>query len=335
MSGLIEVVHAGFGNSIQDAGRVGYRHMGITVSGYLDRVFARCANALVGNGAEDACIEIRAYGPTLQVQQGPVRVSVVGSMNFRIIRADGCEESGIAWRSILLYDQDSLEAAEVNGGVAYIAVSGGVLTPVQLWSRSTYQRAKIGGIDGRLLMNGDHLPCKCITDLEQTEQQASPWQYSEEPVRVMLGPQDGHFKPESLQEFLETQYQVTAQMDRMGMRLEGPALQHVTKEAADIVSDGITPGAIQVPGNGLPIILLADCQTVGGYPKIATVILADLPRLAQLRADQTIRFRAVVAQEARAALAEQENRWLAWRENLTNIEQPASGDDEDFYCAAV
>ena len=337
MSGLIELAHAGFGNSIQDAGRLGYRHMGITVSGYLDRYFARCANALVGNAPEDACIEIRAYGPTLQVQQGPVRVAVTGNMNFRIIRADGSEEEGMPWQSILLHEQDTLESVEVNGGVAYMAIGGGILTPMQLGSRSTYQRAQIGGIDGRLLANGDFLPCGLAAELESGERKGSPWEYANDPVRVILGPQEGHFKPESVREFLETEYKVTAQMDRMGMRLEGPALQHVAKEAADIVSDGITPGAIQVPGNGLPIVLLADCQTVGGYPKIATIILADLPRLAQLKPDQMIRFQAVNAVQARAALVEREDCWHAWEKTLTSIrldDREEEGDDGS-YCVAV
>jgi allophanate hydrolase len=200
----------------------------------------------------------------------------------------------------------------VHGGTAYLAVTGGIASPPQLGSRSTYQRAMIGGIDGRPLVTGNELPCATQEHLEYRECQADPWTYADAPLRVMLGPQDGNFRPESLRQFLACAYQVTAQIDRMGARLEGPALAHVSPEAADIVSDGVTPGAIQVPGNGQPIILLADCQTVGGYPKIATVIAADVPRLGQLRPEQSIRFCAVSGAQARQALADREAQWDEW-----------------------
>jgi allophanate hydrolase len=132
----------------------------------------------------------------------------------------------------------------------------------------------------------------------------------------MLGPQVEHFQPESVRAFLDSDYLVTPQMDRMGMRLQGTQLAHVTPAAADIVSDGVTPGAIQVPGNGQPIILLADCQTVGGYPKIATVISADLPRLGQLRPGHSVRFSALSAAEARQALLAREAQWQMWVDGI-------------------
>ena len=331
LNGSIEVVHAGFGNSIQDAGRFGFRHMGITVSGCLDVIFARCANTLVDNTPNDACIEVRAFGPSLRVSRGPVRIAVAGNMKFRVLRANGEAQDYSPWRSVTLNDNDTFESAEVDGGIAYVAIGGGIATPVQLGSRSTYQRALIGGIDGRLLANGDSLPCGRVTDRTPREQQASPWRHADGPMRVLLGPQEEHFKAESMREFLNSEYAVTSQMDRMGMRLEGPLLQHVSKAAADIVSDGITPGAIQVPGNGAPIVLLAACQTVGGYPKIATVISADLPRLAQLKPGQTIRFQAVDAQEAKAALLEREKRWRAWAESVISLQPVILGDEEENY----
>ena len=329
MSGVLEVVNPGLGNGIQDAGRFGYRHMGITVSGCLDRSLARCANALAGNAPDEACIEVRVMGPALRAGQGPVRWAVAGNMAPKLRRADGRQEEAPAWRSVTLDAGDVLETGTVRGGVAYIAVSGGFDTPLQLGSRSTYQRALIGGIDGRLLAKGDPLPCGTPGDLRQGERHAAPWIYDETPIRVILGPQQEHFTVESLQEFLNSAYTVTPQMDRMGMRLDGPPLKHVTPDAADIVSDGVTPGAIQVPGNGQPIILLADCQTVGGYPKIATVISADLPRLAQRKPGDTLRFRAVDGVEAKAALLELENRWCAWADTIV-VDIPAfDGTDDD------
>ncbi len=336
MNGLLEVTHAGLGNGLQDTGRLGYRHMGITVSGCLDTPLARCANALVGNDADAACIEIRVLGPVLRVKHGPVRVAIVGNLAPKVRRADGRQDAAPAWTSVMLESGDELETGTVKGGIAYLAVGGGIATPPHLGSRSTYQRALIGGIDGRLLAKGHLLPSGALADRQQGERTAPPWTTPDAPVRVMLGPQDGHFQPDSVRDFLGTDYTVTSQMDRMGMRLEGCTLVHRAPACADIVSDGVTPGAIQVPGNGQPIILLADCQTVGGYPKIATVISVDLPRLAQLKPGQTVRFRAVDAAEAKAALLEREERWRAWQDGIRTLAVAAATDDDsDAYYVAV
>ena len=135
-------------------------------------------------------------------------------------------------------------------------------------------------------------------------------------LRVVLGPQHGHFSEDALERFLSAEFEVTTQIDRMGVRLQGEKLAHRTPQHADIVSDGVTPGAIQVPGSGQTIVLLADCQTVGGYPKIATVISADLPCLAQLRPGEALRFVAVDAAQAATARAEQAARWQAWADGI-------------------
>ena len=312
MSGLIEVVESGIGNSIQDVGRFGFRHMGITVSGSLDPYLARCANALVGNSPDDACLEIRAVGPTLAIKRGRIRVALAGEFSATLHRADGCSRPVPAWTSRSLDPGDVLETGFLPSGTAYLAVSGGIDSPLQLGSRSTYQRALIGGIEGKPIVTGNLLPCRALERRGCHEYQADSWRYTDAPIRVMLGPQDGHFKPESIEQFLGSNYAVTPQIDRMGMRLEGHALVHVTPAAADIVSDGVTPGAIQVPGNGQPIILLADCQTVGGYPKIATVITADLPRLAQMKPGQAVCFSVVNAAQAKQALLDRETQWKWW-----------------------
>ena len=308
MNGLIEVVDAGIANSIQDFGRIGYRHMGIAVSGCLDPILARCANALVGNPPKCACIEVRGAGPALAVRQGRVRMALAGALSATLVRADGSEYEVRPWQSVSLDPGEELRCGFLAGGTACVAVSGGFATPLQLGSRSTYQRAEIG----EPVTFGLHIPCAGLKHRGCHEFFAEPWKHDEGPIRVLPGPQDDHFKPEAVAAFLDGEYVATAQSDRMGMRLEGPALAHRTPASADIVSDGVTPGAIQVPGNGQPIILLADCQTVGGYPKIATVISADLPRLAQVRPGQAIRFRAVDAGEARQALQALETRWKWW-----------------------
>lgn len=332
MRALIEVVDGGIGNSIQDRGRIGFRHMGITVSGWIDPMLARCANALVGNEADCACIEMRGAGPTLAAREGRCRLVLSGEISATLTKEGGTTREVPPWTSFTLEPNDVLEVGYIAGGTAYLAVAGGIDTPVQLGSRSTYQRALIGGVDGRPLMTGNRLACQPIRDPKFQEFRAEPWLHDQGPIRVVLGPQEDHFNPESVRQFLEADYKVTTQLDRMGVRLEGLALAHVSKAAADIVSDGVTPGSIQVPGNGQPIILLADAQTVGGYPKIATVISADLPRLGQAKPGDTIRFAAVSVRAAREARVACEKRWSEWVAGVKfGLPAPCSMSDDMGY----
>ncbi|MDR0378574.1 MAG: biotin-dependent carboxyltransferase family protein [Candidatus Accumulibacter sp.] len=329
MNGFIEVTDPGLGNSIQDDGRFGYRHMGIAVSGCLDPLLARCANALAGNRAEAAsrcaCIEVRGAGPTLTVREGRVRAALAGELSATLTRAGGDEHEVPPWQSVSLDPGDALAVGFVSGGAAYVAVSGGFATPAQLGSRSVYRRAGIG----EAIALGLSIPCVALSRSGRYEFSADPWRHDEGPIRVMLGPQDDHFKREAIADFLGSEYRVTKESDRMGIRLEGAVLAHLTPASADIVSDGTVPGAIQVPGNGQPIVLLADCQTAGGYPKIATVIAADLPRLAQKKPGQAIRFQAVDAQGARQALQALETRWKWWAYGIIHG-QPGAELNKDW-----
>ena len=331
MAGLIEVIDGGLGNAIQDAGRFGHRHQGLAVSGYLDRPLADCANALAGNTPDAACIEMRGLGPTLAVCHGPLRVALAGKVVATILRANGGSQPLPAWQSATLEAHDTLKIGAVSGGTAYLAVSGGCAVPRQLGSRSTYQRAGIGGIDGQALQQGDRIPCARLAQRDFRERRGEAFAHADGPIRVLLGPQAGHFTNDAIATFLDTPYTTTAEQDRMGLRLAGSALTHASPAAADIVSDGVTPGAIQVPANGLPIILLADCQTVGGYPKIATVISADLARLAHQPAGSTIRFQAVDLAGARQALAELRQRWTDWARGLQSFLPPGSLDETALY----
>ena len=308
MSGLIEVIDGGLGNAIQDAGRFGYRHQGLAVSGFLDRPLADCANALAGNPPATACIEMRGLGPTLAVRSGPLRVALAGNVAATILRANGSSQALPAWQSATLEDHDSLKVGAVAGGTAYLAIFGGCAVPRQLGSRSTYQRAEIGCP----IVFGLQIPCATVPGGGVGEFAAAPWLPDEGLIRVIPGPQDDHFSPAAMADLFSQEYRVTPQSDRMGIRLDGKPLAHRAPAMADIVSDGVTPGVIQVPGNGQPIILLADCQTVGGYPKIATVISADLPRLAQAKPGQPLRFVAVDLAQARAAREDQALRWNHW-----------------------
>ena len=190
--------------------------------------------------------------------------------------------------------------ALAGSAVLYLAVEGGFALAPVLGSLSTFTRAAIGGIDGRALKTGDLVPlcheraAECEESMLDALDLAQPARY-----RVVLGPQDDFFSERGLRTLLEGTFTVSAASDRMGMRLEGPPLEH--SKGFNIVSDGIAPGSIQVPGNGLPIVLLADRQTTGGYPKIATVISADLPALGRLTPGCKVAFEAVTIETAEAA----------------------------------
>lgn len=306
----LEVLAAGVANTVQDRGRFGLRAQGVPVAGAADPLLLACANRLLGNADGDAGIEIPLAGPTLVARGGPLRVALAGDVVASVRAADGPSRPARPWATVTLQAQDQLHIGAVRSGVAYLALPGGCDVPVVLGSRSTYARAGLGGIDGHALQGGDRLPCGPGAPPAGPDMQADPWVQAAGPLRVMLGPQDEAFEPESLATFLAGSYRVTPECDRMGMRLEGPALRH--RHGADIVSEGVVPGAIQVPGNGQPIILLADAQTVGGYTKIATVIRADLPRLAHARPGQTLRFAAVTRQQARQAWVEQQAQFERW-----------------------
>jgi biotin-dependent carboxylase-like uncharacterized protein len=191
--------------------------------------------------------------------------------------------------------------ALTNRAVAYIAVEGGFDIAPVLGSQSTLIRAAIGGFEGRALRAGDVLPLKQGAAVERDEVMLPPIDPSlRGRIRIVLGPQEGHFTHAGLRTLLESTYTVSRASDRMGMRLDGPPLEHSSK-GYNIVSDGTAHGSIQVPGNGLPIILLADRQTTGGYPKIATVISADTPTLGRLTPGARIAFEAVDISAAESA----------------------------------
>lgn len=302
MSAMLRVVQPGLHTTIQDLGRVGSQRLGIPVSGALDPIALRVANAVVGNSQAMAGIEMAVLGPTLEVEAGSVRVAVAGGATRLVIEvADGSRRDIPPLQSATARAGDKLRIGPVTGSaVAYLAIAGGFALPPFLGSLSTYVRGGFGGLDGRAVAAGDRLPL-CAAEAGEREEMslvefslASPGT-----VRVVLGPQDDYFAPEALEAFLGATYTVTRDADRMGLRLEGPPLPHT--KGYNIVSDGIAPGSIQVPGSCQPIVLLADRQTTGGYPKIATVISADLPAVGRLTPGTTLRFAKVSVAEAQAA----------------------------------
>lgn len=307
MAGL-KVIAAGLGPTIQDLGRPGAQHLGVPPSGALDPVALRLANALVGNPEGAAAIEIRLMGPTLEVTARSARVALVGTETPIDIIGEKAAQAP-ANQSVRLEQGRRFRVGGISdSGVAYLAVEGGFDLPSIYDSLSTYTRARIGGFEGRGLSDGDVLPLVRDDIEERGEQRITDisWRAETGSIRVVLGPQDDYFTDDAKRDFFAETFKVSREADRMGMRLDGPALSHA--RGHDIISDGIVTGAIQVPGNGRPIVLLADHQTTGGYPKLGTVISSDVPRLGRLRPGDALRFEEVdlaAAEAARHALEEQ------------------------------
>lgn len=306
MTAHLVVVTPGMLTTVQDLGRFGYQDLGVPVCGAIDAISLRLANALVGNPEDTGALEIRFVGPTLRVAAESLRVALTGTatpieiLGGRTVRVE-------AGRSVTVKKGDVLRIGTVaDTSCCYLAVGGGFALPAPFGSQSTYDKGGFGGLDGRTLREGDRLP------LARNKATAHPEVGLGEPVqldapgpiRVVLGPQEDHFTEAGIRTLLESEFTLSPQSDRMGLRLDGPAIEH--SRGFNILSDGIAAGSIQVPGTGKPIILLADRQTTGGYPKIATVVSADLARLGRLRPGRKLRFAAVSVAEAEQIRREME-----------------------------
>lgn len=291
----LTTLSAGAYASIQDGGRTGHRRFGVPLAGALDPNLLAIANALVGQPLGYPVIECFDGGQHWRADEGPLLIAVAGDAAIEIVDGNGAR-SASPWRSHVLEAGDTLRL--ISTGTrrqSILAIAGLALRPV-LGSFSTYARANLGGWHGRALRAADRLPVQTPAK-PPIRSLPAPFTYDPGPIRVILGPQDDYFDPQAIHDFLSQTYTVGTAADRMGIRLEGARLAHATGKGHEIVSDAIVPGAIQVPGNGLPIILLADAQTAGGYPKIATVISADLPRVAATRPGACLHFKAVSAAE--------------------------------------
>jgi biotin-dependent carboxylase-like uncharacterized protein len=309
MSAGLKVLAPGLHTTVQDLGRPGFQAIGVPVSGALDGFSLRLANALIGNPPGTPALEVLMSGPTFEVAAETVRVALAGAGASLTIGAEKARIGG--GQSVTLPRGEVIEVvAGRESACCYLAVEGGVAVPPVLGSASTYVRAAIGGLDGRALRSGDLVPLAMACASPRAELRlSSPMVVTgDQPIRVVLGPQQEYFTEEAVAAFLGGEFRISPSADRMGMRLDGPLLQH--RRGWDIVSDAITTGAIQVPGSGQPILLLADHQTTGGYPKIATVISADLPVVGRRRPGDALRFAAVTV-EAAEQLSRTEERRLA------------------------
>lgn len=295
----LEILDPGPRATVQDAGRPGWRSAGVPVCGAADKTAWRLACALSGAGEGAAVIEFALRGPAVRAVGGAVRVALAGAVG-RIEAAVGAARPLPAYATATLTEGETLRIGAVEAGAfGYLAADAGFDLPPVMGSRATDLRAGFGGLEGRALRKGDRLAVPGPAP-QGGERTLTPPPPETGPLRVIPGPQDDHFSPEALARFTATDWRVSAEVDRMGARLQGPRLDH-SAQGADITSDGLTVGAIQVPGDGQPIILGPDSHTIGGYPKIATIITADLARAGQLISGATVRFRVVTLDQARAA----------------------------------
>jgi len=306
MSEII-IEKAGLLSTIQDCGRVGYQRFGMPVSGAMDVYSLQLANIIVGNEPGAAAIEATLIGPEIFFSADTV-FSVCGAGMTPFVNGKAVP----MYADISVNGGDRLTFSALGYGCrAYIAFAGGLDVPLVMGSRSTYLRAKIGGLNGRALVAGDRIPLGTtdtygisgIIARQQSQQQFHiPDYQSEQPIRIIPGPEVKRLDFDGIRTLLTSEYQITGQSDRMGIRLSGPAIQIKTREGRpgghDIISAGISPGTIQLPGNGQPIILMADRQTTGGYARIANVASVDLTRVAQLRPGDKIRFQEISLKKA-------------------------------------
>jgi len=320
------VVRAGFLTSVQDLGRLGFRQFGVSVGGALDWHALRVANLLVGNDESAAGLEITLGGLRLRFVDDRIVAWCGGEFNVRF-----GSTSLAAGHAVLLRANEDLAVSQPKIGCrAWLAISGGINVPAVLGSRSTDLRANFGGFDGRALRDGDEIAleenskhAQSLVDLLR-EQRISPWSpphdwsspaRREPNLRVMRGSDWNRFDDVTIQRFTSEVFIVSPDSDRMGVRLEGIELKR--NQDIDLISEAVVPGTIQVPPGGKPIVLLGDCQTIGGYPKIAHVISVDLPIAAQLRVGDMVRFQEISLGDAHSLLLEREREIERFRIGLS------------------
>jgi antagonist of KipI len=313
---LFAVRNPGPMTTVQDLGRLAFLDRGVPLSGALDPFACRVANLLVGNPEEAAVLEITVMGPTLEIL-APADIALTGAdMGMTVNQAPVR-----GWRTVRANPGDFIRIPRAAQGCrAYLAVTGGIDVPLMMGSRSTFVRAKIGGVAGRGLIKGDILHRGEGGPLSRPRELPGEWvpQYAREiALRAVPGPQDDAFR-EGIDAFFGASYAVTEQADRMGCRLMGAAVRRDPGAPESIVTEPTMPGNVQVPADGQPIILLVE-QTSGGYAKIATVITADIPHAAQAMPGNTVRFERVTLEDAHRLYREQQKHLQQIREYLFSV----------------
>jgi biotin-dependent carboxylase-like uncharacterized protein len=323
------VERAGMLSTLQDTGRFGHQQYGVPVNGPMDEWSHRAANAIAGNQEDSAVLECTLAGPKVSFSEDTL-IAVCGA-RMRVTAEGRPVQYGCA---VLLRRGVALDVGErLDGARVYIAVRGGFATAPVLGSRSTNVRAGFGGFEGRALRKGDRVPLGGIPKtvaalpierrmvqsglpvLSALNVDIAPPPRCGEAVRFIPGPHWGAFTARARANFETQPYEMTQRSDRMGMRLDGPPL--MLEQPMEMVSEAVVFGAVQVPPDGAPIVLMADRQSAGGYPKIGYIVSADLPILAQAMPGDALRFAAVTQADA-------ENAWRAFEDRMTQVREDAS-----------
>lgn len=298
----VKIVMPGALTTVQDGGRHGFQEYGITTSGVMDRQAYRKANYLAGNPGGEAVLETVLFGGAMEFTKDTV-IAVTGAD----MEPKRGKERLPMNRPILMREGDILNLGTAkNGCRTYIAFGGGIDVPLVMGSRSTNLKCRVGGIEGRPLKAGDIFETgQAAAGYEEIKDRAVKAAiYSDEiTVRVIGGPQEEYFTENGRKTFYGNVYTISDQSDRMGYRMKGPAVE--SSNGTDIISDGIPLGAVQIPADGEPIVLLADRQTTGGYAKIAVVCSFDIPLLVQGKPGDRVRFQKISAEEAQKINEEQ------------------------------
>jgi antagonist of KipI len=317
-------IRAGFLTSVQDLGRVGFREFGVSLGGALDPHALRVANLLAGNDESAAGLEITFGGLRLRFSDKRIVVWCGGEFKARI----DSTPIDAGHPALVRAGEEFSIGSPALGCRAWVAISGGIDVPLVLGSRATDLRAGFGGVDGRVLRDGDQLPLgenppRAKTLVEKLhDERVGPWKPPHDwsnparrapTLRYIRGSDSDRFVEAARQLFTVGTFFASPDSDRMGIRLEGPQLEQ--KENVDL-SEAVAPGTVQVPPSGQPIVLLNDCQTMGGYPKIAHVITVDLPSATQLCPGDRVRFVEVPIGEAHALMVERARNLEQFRRGL-------------------
>lgn len=293
---FFEVLRAGINSTFQDQGRENFYHIGLPFSGAMDNRNFVISNALVNNEYNQGVIEFAYQGPLFEFNGENIYFSITGDVKFKIIKKDNTIINGECYKSYILNHKDKLDIISTNKSVyGYLAVSGGFSLDKILNSYSTFTRANVGPFDGKKLFLKQKILINKINQqlqIKQVKYLNSKIEY----IRILKGTNYDYFSKEGIDNFLKKEFVVTKLTDRMGMRIEGPKIENIKEK--NIRSEGIVKGAIQIPPDGNPIIMLSDHGTIGGYPKIGVVISADYDKLVQLVPNSKIKFKLIDLHEA-------------------------------------
>ncbi|WP_033706999.1 5-oxoprolinase subunit C family protein [Bacillus mycoides] len=313
----VEILHAGMFTTVQDLGRFHYQQYGVPVGGAMDKNALRMINMLVGNEENEAGLEITIMGPKLLIKKTTL-LAIGGADMEPLLNGERIP----LWRPILAEEGSMLCLGKAKSGCrAYVTFTGGINIDHTMGSKSTYIRAALGGIEGRMLKKGDYfqigtgaeVASRFIQNLQEEERIKTKWaicnnalpKYKKQPIlRVITDFEYDQFTEESIKSFFSNEYKVSNYADRMGYRLDGDVLNRA--EEIEILSSPVTFGTIQVPNGGQPIILMADRQTTGGYPRIGNIISVDLPLLAQLKPGDYVTFEKITMEDAAQLYIKQE-----------------------------